>query len=79
MDSEKMAAVIAWALTVDGVILFILRATGVIAWPWWVTLLPILVVVGVMVFLLNAAAVCAVAALVTRCVRDRWRADDETD
>ena len=79
MDSEKMVAVIVWALTVDGVILFILRATGVIAWPWWVALLPILVVVGVLVFLLNAAAVCAVAALVTRCVRDRGRADDGQD
>ena len=76
MDSEKMAAVIVWGLVIDGLILTILRATGVIAWPWWVALLPILVVVGVLVFLLNAAVVCAVAALVTRCVRDRGGADD---
>lgn len=79
MDSEKMVAVIVWALMIDGLILTILRATGVIAWPWWVATLPILVVVGVLVFLLNAAAVCAVAELVTRCVRDRGGADDEQD
>lgn len=79
MDIEKIAAVIVWALVADGTILFILRATGVIAWPWWVVLLPILGVLGALVFLLNAAAVCAVAELVTRWARNRRRADDEQD
>ena len=77
MDSEKMVAVIVWALTVDGVILFILRATGVIAWPWWVALLPILVVVGVIVLLLNVLAVCVVGAAVTRWARNRRRKKHE--
>lgn len=76
MDIEKIAAVIVWALVADGTILFILRATGVIAWPWWVVLIPILVVLGTLVFLLNAVAVYAVAEIITRCVRNRRRADD---
>lgn len=76
MDNEKMAGVIPSALLVDGVILMILRATGVIAWPWWVVLLPMLVVLGAIVFLLNAIAVCAVAEAITRWVRNRRRADD---
>ena len=79
MDSEKMVGAIVWALMIDGLILMVLKTTGVIAWPWWVALLPILVVVGVLVFLLNAAAVCAVAAYVTRWVRNRRRADDGQD
>ena len=79
MDKEKLVGAIVWAFMVDGLILTILRATGVIAWPWWVALLPILVVLGVVVLLLNAIAVCTVAALVARWVRDRRRADDETD
>lgn len=77
MDSEKMVGAIVWAFMVDGLILTILRATGVIAWPWWVALLPILVVLGVVVLLLNAIAVCTVAALVARWASTRRRADDE--
>ena len=76
MDNEKMVGAISLALLVDGLAFMILKTTGVIAWPWWVVLLPILVVLGVIVFLLNAAAVCAVAALVTGWVRNRRRADD---
>ena len=79
MDNENMVGAISLALLVDGLALIILKTTGVIAWPWWVVLLPILVVLGVVVLLLNAIAVCTVAALVARWVRDRRRADDETD
>ncbi len=79
MDSEKMVGAIVLALMFDGLILMVLKTAGVIAWPWWVALLPILVVVGVLVFLLNALAVCAVEAAITRWVRNRRRADDETD
>ena len=79
MDIEKMVGAIVWAFMVDGLILTILRATGVIAWPWWVALLPLLVVAGAGLFLLNAAAVCAVAVLVSGWVRNRRRDDDEQD
>lgn len=74
-DSEEKVDAIVWALMIDGLILMVLKTTGVIAWPWWVVLLPILVV-GVSVFLLNALAVCAVAAAITRWVRNRRRVDD---
>lgn len=76
MDSEKMVGAIVTALMFDGAILLLLRATGVITWPWWVALLPILVVVGVIVLLVNAVAVRAVSATITRWVRNRRRADD---
>lgn len=79
MDSEKMVDAIVLALMIDGLILMVLKTTGVIACPWWVAFLPILVVVGVIVLLLNALAVCTVAAAITRWVRNRRRADDETD
>ena len=79
MDSEEMVAWIVWALIIDGLILTLLRVTGVIAWSWWVVLLPILVVAGILVFLLNAAAVCAVAEIITRWARNRRRDDDEQD
>lgn len=77
MDNEKMVGAIARVLMIDGLILTILRATGVIAWPWWVVLLPILVVVGAGVFLLNALVVCVVAEAITRWVRNRRRKKHE--
>ena len=79
MDNENMVGAISLALLVDGLALIILKTTGVIAWPWWVVLLPILVVLGALVFLLNAIAVCSVAAIVTRWVRTRRRDDDGQD
>lgn len=67
MDNEKIVGEITTALVFDGVILMILRAIGVIAWPWWLVLLPILVVAGAIVLLLNAIAVRAVSEAI------RWR------
>ena len=77
MDNEKLVGATVLALMVDGLTLMILKTAGVIVWPWWVALLPLLVVAGVILFLLNAAAVCEVAAFVTRWVRNRRRIDDE--
>lgn len=77
MDIEKRVGAIVTVLMVDGTILMILRATGVIAWPWWVALLPILVLVGVIVLLFHAIAVCAAAEIITSGVRNRRRSDDE--
>lgn len=79
MDIEKMVGAIVWAFMVDGLILTILRATGVIAWPWWVALLPLLVVLGVIVFLLNACAALIVAQAVSQWAHKRRRDDDGQD
>lgn len=79
MDSEKMVGAIVTALMFDGAILLLLRAAGVVAWSWWVVLLPFLMVLGAIVLLVNAVAVRAVSATITRWARNRRRADDENN